>query len=207
MLWTLRTAALLAALWIAFVAWPFFALYELATAIQNRDGATVARRINVPAVRHSLTEQIAATYLRITGREARLGVLTRGVAAAAASSFADPIVAKLLSTDALLELLHSGWPKQVLSEEPATMSGAPGHGSIVQGLTSVSFGNLWRVFVQSEQGFRRFDIGVPIDAPPARRLKLQFRLTHWVWKLSGIELPEELRVRLARELIKLIEKK
>jgi signal transduction histidine kinase len=207
MLWTLRTAALLAALWIAFVAWPFFALYELATAIQNRDGATVARRINVPAVRHSLTEQIAATYLRITGREARLGVLTRGVAAAAASSFADPIVAKLLSTDALLELLHSGWPKQVLSEEPATMSGAPGHGSIVQGLTSVSFGNLWRVFVQSEQGLRRFDIGIPIDAPPTRRLKLQFRLTHWVWKLAGIELPEELRVRLARELVRHIDRR
>jgi hypothetical protein len=63
------------------------------------------------------------------------------------------------------------------------------------------------VFVQSEQGLRHFDIGVPIDSPPARRLKLQFRLTHWVWKLSGIELPQELRVRLARELIRQIEKR
>jgi Protein of unknown function (DUF2939) len=207
MSWTLRTLALLAAVWIAFVAWPFFALYELATAIQNRDGVTVARRINVPAVRHSLTEQIAATYLRITGREARLGVLTRGVAVAAATSIADPIVAKLLSTDALLELLHSGWPRQVLSEQPTAVSEGLGHGSIVRGLTSVSFGNLWRVFVQSEQGFRRFDIGVPIDAPPTRRLKLQFRLTHWVWKLAGIELPEELRVRLARELMRQIDRR
>jgi len=140
MRWTLRAIAAVAALWIAYVAWPFFALYELAAAIQNRDAATVARRINVPAVRHSLTEQIAATYLRVTGREARLGALTRGVAAAAAGSIADPIVAKLLSTDALLELLNTGWPKQVLSEEPKAISG--GRGSIVQGLTSVSFGNL-----------------------------------------------------------------
>jgi hypothetical protein len=77
----------------------------------------------------------------------------------------------------------------------------------VQGLTSLSFGNLWRVFVQSEQGLRRFDVGVPIDAPSARRLKLQFRLTHWVWKLAGIELPEELRVRLARELGRQIDRK
>ena len=205
MRWTLRAIAAVAALWIAYVAWPFFALYELAAAIQNRDAATVARRINVPAVRHSLTEQIAATYLRVTGREARLGALTRGVAAAAAGSIADPIVAKLLSTDALLELLNTGWPKQVLSEEPTAISG--GRGSIVQGLTSVSFGNLWRVFVQSEQGLRRFDIGIPIDAPPTRRLKLQFRLTHWVWKLAGIELPEELRVRLARELIRHIDRR
>jgi DUF2939 family protein len=205
MRWTLRAIAVVAALWIAYVAWPFFALYELAAAIQNRDAATVARRINVAAVRHSLTEQIASTYLRVTGREARLGPLTRGVVAAAAGSIADPIVAKLLSTDALLELLHTGWPKQVLSEEPTTISG--GQGSIVQGLTSVSFGNLWRVFVQSEQGLRRFDIGIPIDAPPTHRLKLQFRLTHWVWKLAGIELPEELRVRLARELIRHIDRR
>ena len=205
MRWTLRAIAVVAALWIAYVAWPFFALYELAAAIQNRDATTVARRINVAAVRHSLTEQIAATYLRVTGREARLGPLTRGVAAAAAGSIADPIVAKLLSTDALLELLNTGWPKQVLSEEPTTISG--GQGSIVQGLTSVSFGNLWRVFVQSEQGLRRFDVGIPIDAPPTRRLKLQFRLTHWVWKLAGIELPEELRVRLARELIRHIDRR
>jgi DUF2939 family protein len=204
MRWTFRAIAIVTALWIAYVAWPFFALYELATAIQNRDAATVARRINVPAVRHSLTEQIAATYLRITGREARLGALTRGVAAAAASSIADPIVAKLLSTDALLELLHTGWPKQVLSDEPTTISG---QGSIVQGLTSVSFGNLWRVFVQSEQGLRRFDVGIPIDAPPTRRLTLQFRLTNWVWKLAGIELPEELQVRLARELVRHLDRR
>jgi hypothetical protein len=207
MRWTLRAIAVVAALWIAFVAWPFFALYELAAAIQERDGATVARRINIPAVRHSLTEQIAATYLRLTGREARLGPITRGVAAAAAASIADPIVAKLMSTDALLELLHTGWPRQVLPETPTAISGAAGTGSIVQGLTSVSFANLWRVFVQSEQGLRRFDIGIPLEAPSARRLTLQFRLTHWVWKLSGIELPEELQVRLARELIRQIERK
>jgi Protein of unknown function (DUF2939) len=205
MRWTLRTLAILAMLWIGYVAWPFFALYELADAIQRRDGAAVARRINVPAVRHSLSEQIAATYLQLTGREARLGPVGRGMAAAAAASFADPIVAKLISAEAILDLLHGGWPRTVLPEGSAD---APAiQGSIVEGLTSPSLGRLWQVFLQSEQGVRRFDIGVPLDAPPARRLKLQFRLTHWVWKLSGIELPEELRVRLARELIKHIEKK
>jgi Protein of unknown function (DUF2939) len=205
MRWTLRTIAVLAILWIGYVAWPFIALYELADAIQQRDGATVARRINVPAVRHSLTEQIAATYLQLTGRQARLGPVTRSMAVAAAASIADPVVAKLISAEALLDLLHSGWPRTVLPERSAT---APAiHGSIVQGLASPSLGSLWQVFVRSEQGLRRFDIGVPIDAPPAQRLKLQFRLTHWVWKLCGIELPEELRVRLARELIKHIEKK
>jgi hypothetical protein len=205
MRWTLRAFAVVVVLWIAYMAWPFFALYELAAAIQNRDGATVARRINVPAVRVSLSEQIAATYLRLTGREARLGPISRGLAAAAAASLADPVVAKLISSDSLIELLHSGWPRPVVSE-PSDAPSA-GQGSAAQGLTSVTFGNLWRVFVQSEQGLRSFDIGVPIDSPPGRRLKLQFRLTHWVWKLCGIELPEELRVRLARELIRQIEKK
>src|SRR5262245_6194690 len=206
MRWTLRTIAVVTALWICYVAWPFFALYELAQAIQHRDGATVTQRLNIPALRQSLTEQIGVTYLRLTGREAHLGPLSRGMALAAASSMADPIVARLISADSLLELLHTGWPVRILAE-PTPPAPGIAEGSIVRGLTTMSFANLWKVFVQSEQGLRQFDIGVPIDSPPAHRLKLQFRLTHWVWKLSAIELPQELRVRLARELIRRIEKR
>jgi hypothetical protein len=206
MRWTFRVVVIIAALWIGYVAWPFVALHEFAAAVQQRDGLAVARRINVPALRHSLTEQIAATYLRLTGREARLGPLGREVAVAAATSVADPIVARLVAADALLELLHTGWPGAVLAQ-PSAGAAAASQKSIVQGLTTVSFGNLWRIFVQSEQGLRRFEIGVPIEDPPARQLKLQFRLTHWVWTLSGIQLPEELRMRLVREIIKQIEKK
>jgi hypothetical protein len=165
--------------------------------VQSRDGVAVARRVNFPAVRQSLAEQVVVTYLRLSGRDARLGQFGRGMAVAAVTSIADPIVAKLLSAEALIELLNAGWPTTVL---PDRISG-------FQGLSGGTLGGIWQVFVQSEQGLRRFEIAIPTAAPSMRQFRLQFRLTSWMWKLSAVELPEELRIRLAQELIKQTEKR
>jgi hypothetical protein len=197
MRWTLRTIAVVALLVAAYAAWPFFALYELAQAVQERDSAAVGRQVNFPAVRQSLTEQIVVTYLQLTGRDARLGQIGRGLAIGAVTSIADPIVAKLISPEALVELLNRGWPTSVLPDAAPTL----------QGLSPRALGSVWQIFVRSEQGLRRFDVTVPAGATRARQFTLSFRLISWTWKLSGVELPDELRVRLARELIKVGEKK
>ena len=114
---TLSTIAAVAVLVVAWAAWPFFALYDLANAVQERDPAAVTRRVNFPAVRQSLTEQIVVTYLHLTGRDARLGQIGRGLAVGAVTSIADPIVARLISAETLIELLNSGWPTSVLPDQ------------------------------------------------------------------------------------------
>jgi hypothetical protein len=196
MRWTIRVTAAIAALWIAYAAWPFFAFYGLAGAVQNRDQAALVRHVNFPALRRSLTDQIAATYFRLSGRAAQPELQSRSLVLSAVASIADPIVARLISAEALITLLDSGWPTAVLADrDPA----APG-------LSYPSVGNLWQVFVQADQGLRHFEIGVPTSQPPARQFRLQFRLIAWSWRLSGIELPEELRIRLARELMKQIDR-
>jgi hypothetical protein len=165
--------------------------------VQSRDIAAVARRVNFAAVRRSLTEQVVVTYLHLTGRDARLGQLGRGMAVAAVTSVADPIVAQLITADALVELLNTGWPTAVL----------PDRGAGAQGLSANALGSAWHVFIRSEQGLRRFDIPVPAAAPPGQQFTLQFRLTNWAWKLSGVALPEAIRIRLAQELIKRLDRK
>jgi hypothetical protein len=197
MRWTLRIIVVVAVLVGVYAAWPFFALYELANAVQERDSAAVTRRVNFPALRRSLTEQIVVTYLHLTGRDARLGQIGRSLAVGTMTSIADPIVAKLISAEALVELLHDGWPAAVLPDQAPTL----------QGLRPGALGTAWQIFVRSEQGLRRFDIPIPAGATRARQFTLKFRLISWTWKLTGVELPEELRVRLARELIKQVEKK
>jgi hypothetical protein len=197
MRWTIRVIIIIAVLWVGYAAWPFWALYDLVNAVQNRDSAAVAQRVNFPAVRRSLTEQIAASYVQLAGKEARVGQLSRAVAVAAMTSFADPIVARLVTAEALIELLHKGWPASILHEE----------GTASQGLSSGSPGNFWQLFIHSEQGLRSFEVAFPATAPARLRLKLQFRLTNWTWKLAAVELPDELRVRLARELMKQIDRK
>ena len=194
---TLSTIAAIALLVAAWAAWPFFALYDLANAVQARDPAAVTRRVNFPAVRQSLTEQIVVTYLHLTGRDARLGQIGRGIAVGAVTSIADPSVSRLISAETLIELLNSGWPASVLPDQVPN----------VQGLSPGTLGTAWQIFVRSEQGVRSFDLTVPATAARARQFTLRFRLISWTWKLTGIGLPDELRVRLARELVRQVEKK
>src|SRR5262245_5263031 len=108
-----------AVLWSGYAASPFLAVYDLVHALERRDAAAVARRVNFPAVRQSLSEQIASTYLQLSGKDPRLGQVGRSMAIGVAASIADPIVAKLVSPEAVIELLNDGWPSSALPEKVA----------------------------------------------------------------------------------------
>jgi len=197
MRWTLRALAVIVVLWLCYAASAVRALYDLVHAAERQDAGAIAQRINFPAVRRSLTVQIVTTYLKLSGKDARLGALSRDMALTAIASIADPVVARLVSAEALAELLHKGWPASMLPE----------HAVGFRGLDAGSATSLWWLLTHSDQGFRRFAFAVPWDAPPERVFKLRFRVTNWMWKLSAVELPEELRLRLAQELAKHLDKK
>ena len=179
-------------LWLAYTAWPFVVVYRLASAVQARDVATVSQKIDFDALRASLTTQIVATYLRLTGKTGRPGSILEQFATGVAASVADPLVAKLISPGALLELLQNGTAPGVFSNNVPP----------VQGLSSEALGGIWRAYVNSEFGIARFFILVPVDKPASDSFRLQFCLTGWTWKLCGVELPQQLQVRLAQEIIK-----
>ena len=180
------------ALWLAYAVWPFVELYRLASAVQARDVAAVNQQVDFRALRASLTTQIVASYLRLTGKSERPGSLREQLFVAVGASMADPIVAKLISPKALLELLQNGQPSGVFSDNVPP----------IQGLSSEALGNVWRAYANSELGLGRFFIVVPVDKPAPESFRLQFCLTRWTWKLCGAELPEQLRVRLAQEIMK-----
>jgi hypothetical protein len=177
--------------WLAYTVWPFVELYRLANSVQARDVAAVSSQVDFRALRASLTTQIIATYLRLTGKT-QPGSLLERFAAGVGASIADPIVAKLISPEALLELLHNGKPPGVFSDNVPS----------IQGLSPEAIGSVWRAYANSEFGIGRFFILVPVDRPVAESFRLQFCLVAWVWKLCGAELPEPLQIRLAQELIK-----
>jgi DUF2939 family protein len=179
-------------LWLAYTVWPFVEVYRLAGAVQARDVATVSQKIDFDALRASLTTQITATYLRVTGKTGRPGSILEQLVAGVAASVADALVAKLISPDALLDLLQNGTPPGVFSNSVPP----------VQGLSSEALGSIWRAYVNSEFGIARFFILVPVDKPASDSFRLQFCLTGWTWKLCGVELPQQLQVRLAQEIIK-----
>ena len=165
--------------------------------MRNRDAAAIERRVNFPAVRYSLTEQVVVAYLQLSGRDTRLGHVGRGMAVAAVASIADPIIARLISAQAIMELLET-------DSAAAAATSATG---ALQGLGTGSVDVAWQLLLHSDWGFRRFVLTVPVNAAPARRFRLRFRLTSWTWKLAAVEVPEEIRNRLAQELVRQTERK
>ena len=162
----------------------------LVRAIETRDVDTVTRHVYFDAVRISLTNQMVAAYMRRTGIQ--ISPLARSMAAAALG-IADPVVNKLISPEALSELLAVGWPVPVVPEPPPP-------GTI--GITRSTMGTIWQIFANSEYGLGRFEVAAPAALPPQQRFGLTFRLLQWRWRLVAVTLPENIQNLLADELIK-----
>jgi hypothetical protein len=175
-------------LFLGWSAWPFMGLYDLARAAQSGDVARVEQRVDFPALGRSLSGQIVQTYSRLAGVPVAPGGLLAGIA----SAIADPIVARLITRVALGQLLQTGWPQEVLGDRPPD----------VPSLNWSALGNVGQLYASAESGLGEFRIWLPVDQPRARQFRVRLALRGLTWKLTGIDLPQELQERLARELIK-----
>lgn len=183
---TILIVVALVLVWIGLLAWPIYDLAQFTRAIERGDVAAAARHIDFARVRLSLTQQVAETHLQRTGT--RAGPLVHG----AVASIADPIVAKLISSEAMAELLRIGWPRATVA--------APPHNTV--GISTAGLGTAWELFVASEYGIGRYEVTVPVTLPRERAFVLQFRLLQWRWRLTAVRLPEVIRLLLADEIIK-----
>jgi hypothetical protein len=185
-----KTIVVLLVLLLVFAAgalWPFTALYDIATKAEAGDTAGVSERIDFAALRRSLTGQIINAYIRLSG----IKVAPGGITAALAGSVADPLIEKLISPEALLDLLRNGWPGAALPERP------PGLAAI----GSASFNNWWALFASSEYGLSGFSVSLPVEKPAAQQFRVYLALTRQGWKLSGLDLPEDILAKLTEQLI------
>src|SRR5215813_9984668 len=136
--------AILGFVWIGYLVWPVYDLLVVTRAIETRDVDTVAQHVYFDAVRISLTNQVVDAYVRRTGMQ--IGPLRRNIAAAA---IANPVVEKLISREALSQLLTVGWPVTVVPDGPPS-------GTI--GITTNTIGTIWQIFGNSEYGIGRFEV-------------------------------------------------
>jgi hypothetical protein len=185
---TLIGLAVLGALCLAYVVWPFASLYGAVQAARANDAAAIARRIDAPALRRSLTAQLIETYARITGRTSGRS----GLMASVAASFTDPLVEKLITAASITELMRSGWTVPLLGERPAG----------IEGLDPTTLGNAWQLYLNADYGLGEVRFPVPVSRPKEKQFRVRLALSGWTWKLAGLDLPHDLQERLVRELIK-----
>jgi Protein of unknown function (DUF2939) len=191
MRWAARISLVFLILIAVYTVWPFIDLYRLAGAIERRDVVGVSQRVEMRALHASINRQVVAAYLRLTGKEASLGRLGSDMAAGLAGALVPPAVDDHASTARFLELLADGWPRDAFTGSSKRIA-----------LMPRTLGSLWRLYANSEYSLDNFYVSVPVAVPPLQRFRLRLRLTQWTWKLVEVQLPDELRLRLANELIK-----
>jgi hypothetical protein len=196
MRWSLRIAAILAVLLVAYAIWPVVGFYRIASAIEAHDVAALRKHVDFHALRKNLTKQIVATYLELTGKEEKLGLLGKTIAVGLGTSYAEPIVARLINEETLLDLLSKG--------------NAGGEAKISAELAPFSKSALksgWATWLHSEYRGEDYYVYLPPAKHADKQFKVKLSLSEWRWKLAGIDLPRPLRVQLAKELEKQRESK
>ena len=178
----------LAALLIAYTAWPLVDLYRLSQAIQTRDLATLAGRVEMRSLRPSITRQVFSTYLALTGKDAGMGAVGRDMAIRLGASAVQPVLADFASAERVAGLFVDGWPR------PAGVSGR------IE-IAPPGIGGLWSLYASSEYRLNDFYVSAPPDVPDKQAFRIQLRLIQWTWKLYDVQLPEAYLRQLAEQLI------
>ena len=192
MRWAVGITVLLVVLLAIYVASPLVALYRIGSAVETRDAAALEERIHFPSVRRSFKKQIVTAYRELTGKPLPLNAMV----SRAAMSAADPIVARLMTIHALLDLLGKG---EAGKNVKVPIDRVP--------LSSHSLDNVWRLWVNSDYLGKTFYIYLPPDGPRTDQFRVKLRLRDWYWTIVGIELPNKLTKRLATELIEVSKRK
>lgn len=196
MRWTLRIAAVLAILLLAYAIWPVVGFARIASAIEARDGAALAKLVDFRALRKSLTKQIVAAYIELTGKEKQLGLMGKTLAVGIGTSYTEPIVAELLNEQTLIDLLTKG-----------QVGGGGGVGAVKVPAELAPFSKSalqsgWRTWWASEYGLGDYYVYLPPDKTPDKQFKVRLSLKDLQWKLTGLDLPQPMRVELAQQLVK-----
>jgi Protein of unknown function (DUF2939) len=189
--WGRWITVLLILLLATYFTWPLVGFYRIASAVESKNAAALAQRVEFPSLRRSLSQQVIAEYLKLTGKDEKLGRFRTGVATGVGAALAAPVIAQFLNAETLLDFLNKGSVKDgaKISSEVAPFSGS-------------SWRNAWQVWWHSEYGITRFHAYLPPDKPKSEQFKVGLSLRDWQWKLTDIGLPEHLRVQLAQELVR-----
>ena len=194
--------AVLVVLGAAYWAWPFLDAARLVRAARQGNSEAVIARVDLPALRRSLARQIAVAYLNATGKAEKMGAFGRSVAGAAATTVADPYLVELLTPENITALLGQGHINSIKmgDKDIAVERDLPGFSSLF------SANLLWLVTGSYFDGVTNFVIPATTGRGDPKTgqeesYDVHLRLDGTTWRLSGIDLPEDMVAEMARAIL------
>ena len=86
--WGRWITVLLILLVAAYLTWPLVGFYRIGSAVESKNAAALAQRVEFPSLRRSLSQQVIAEYLKLTGKDEKLGRFRTGVATGVGAALA-----------------------------------------------------------------------------------------------------------------------
>jgi hypothetical protein len=191
-----RMRALIAMLAVAisavlgYCAWPLVAAAELATVAERGNPAAAMDRVDLQLLRTSLERQIIRAYLRQHGHYERLSTVERGLVGSVGETVAVSLLDDMLTPENVVSLLASG---QVARGTARDLVQLPRLGDVFRSLS---------LHVLTDSYFEGLTSFVVVGGEGAG-YRVHLQLSGAAWKLSGIDLPQDVRDRLAREVVRL----
>ena len=182
---------------LAYWAWPLAGAAQLASTARGGAAAQVFDRVDVDALRRSLSRQIATAYLDVTGKGRKMGAFGRSVAGAAVTTVADPYVAELLTPANVMALLSAGRVNQIkLGDRTVAVKGD------LPNFTALLDGHILSAVTGSYFDQIR-DFVIPIDGGRTAddRFGVHMHLVGLTWKLGGLDLPPSVVDEMARNIL------
>jgi Protein of unknown function (DUF2939) len=189
----IRTAVVLVILVAAYWGWALVGAAQLASVASQADARAVMQHVDLPALRRSLSSQIARAYLEQNPQFQKMLLLEQQFVGSVGSGAANALLREILTAENIAALLNNG------------RVGLPKAG----GANAERF---WRMPPLGE-AFRagplqalmnsHFDgplsFVVNLDSAEGR-YGIHLHLSETTWRLSGIDVSEKVSARLAREI-------
>ena len=190
MRWIASGALTIFVLWAAYIVSPYWALRDLAVAVEHGQAAAVDRRVNFRALRVSLAKQLVSAGLAEADPNDTIGPSDLRLAAGTVAVADEPLVDSLVTAAGVIRLLGPGIGSETGSVPRPFADGA----DVLRHLGDLISASTWR-------GFRNVYFSLPAGAPAGRRYRLQLRLSRMTWRLVAIDLPADLRQELVGRII------
>jgi Protein of unknown function (DUF2939) len=192
----IRVAIVIIVLVAAYWGWALAGAAQLAAVASRGDPEPVMRHVDLPALRRSLSSQIARAFLEQNPQFRKMLLVEQGFLGSVGAGAANALLREALTPENIAALLNKGrisLPK----------AGAP---EIIWRIPALS--EAFRAGPLQALANSRFDgplsFVVNLDSAEGR-YGVHLHLSRATWRLSGIDVPEEVSAKLARAIAQRVE--
>jgi hypothetical protein len=188
--WTGKIVGILALLIIAWVAWPYYAVFTLMAAVHDGDVSTLEKRVDWNSLRQALRGDLNAQLLQTLSGKAKGSDSSDAMATGIAAMLGPAVINQMIDGYVTAQAVATLSRNESASGPPNATASASNFDKSFRQIRRVQWDQVKYAFFSGGPTSFRLDILPPNDPPQHSPLSLEF---NWVgdWKLTRLILPPD----------------